>query len=92
VGRLIDISMYGVFIAPIHGSGIGDEVQVVATLDDGAEVCLSGTVVNLRDGGIAVRCRPTHDQDLLLWIHLLLGELAKSPRFADLDPFGPLFR
>ena len=60
-------------------------------LDDGAEIALEGRVVARRDGGLAVRCRPVSDADLLLWIHLLIGALEDSPSHADVDPFGPLF-
>ena len=91
-GRIRDVSMYGVFVTCEHVYALDAQIQVVISLGDGAQIHLDGTVVNHRDGGVAVRCRPKRDQDLLLWLHLLLGELSKNPRFADIDPFGPFFR
>ena len=52
---------------------------------------LSASVVARREDGVALRCRPRTDEDLLLWIHLLLGGLADSPLHGATDPLGVLF-
>lgn len=90
--RVRDVSMYGAWIEPCRNHDTGDELEVVVHLQDGAQLTLLGRVVGQRSEGLAVRVRPAGDSDLLLWLHLLLGELAKSPIHADADVFGPLFR
>ena len=90
--RVRDVSMYGAWIEPCLTHDTGDELEVVVHLQDGAQLTLLGRVVGRRSEGLAVRVRPAGDSDLLLWLHLLLGELAKSPIHADADVFGPLFR
>ncbi|MEE2789268.1 MAG: hypothetical protein VX589_18165 [Myxococcota bacterium] len=89
---ITDVSMYGVFVE--QGPIPVDEqrVQLRISLSDGAIVNLTGAVVNRRQGGFAIRCMPDADMDLLLWLHLLIGELEKNPLLGDVDPFGPLFR
>jgi hypothetical protein len=90
--RIRDASLYGVWLTSRIRKQAGDEVSLAVRLSDGAVVHLSGRVVTIRDGGLAVRTRPSKDADLVLWLHLILGELASSPLHADADPFGPLFR
>lgn len=90
--RLGDASMYGAWIEPCGEYDTGHAMEIIVHLDDGAELTLLGVVVGRRGNGLAVRVRPSGDSDLLLWLHLLLGELAKSPIHADADVFGPLFR
>ncbi len=93
---LVDASLYGgrleLTVDEAHWPRTGVDVEVSVYLEDSAEVRLSGRVVANREGGLAVRLRPTNDSDLVLWLHLLLGELSNSPLYADADPFGPLFR
>lgn len=89
--KLRDASLYGMWIEPAGDLDVGRGVEVTVVLEDGASVALSGRVLAVRGEGAAVRCRPTTDEDLLLWIHLILGGLATSPLHADADPFGPLF-
>ncbi|MCA9540827.1 MAG: PilZ domain-containing protein, partial [Myxococcales bacterium] len=86
-----NLSLYGMWVEPAGHWPEGAEVWPRVQLDDGAEIALEGRVVARRDGGLAVRCRPVSDADLLLWIHLLIGALEDSPSHADVDPFGPLF-
>ena len=90
--RLKDVSMYGVWIETHGAYKTGQDFEMCVTLTDGAPVYLLGSVVGERGDGLAVRVRPLADSDLLLWLHLLLGELANSPIHADADVFGPLFR
>ena len=47
--------------------------------------------VSRHGDGIALRCRPERDLDLVVWLDLLLGALAAGPLYRDADPFGPLF-
>ncbi len=90
--RVKDASMYGVWLEPCGGHETGQTFELAVALSDGAIIKLLGSVVGRRSGGLAVRVRPVADSDLLLWLHLLLGELADSPIHADADVFGPLFR
>ena len=90
--QVANASLYGVWMTgPLPGH-VGESIELDVTMSDGAQVTLDGTVVANRDGGIAVRTRPRRDIDLVLWLHLILGELEKSPLYSDVDPFGPLFR
>ncbi|MGC6418881.1 MAG: PilZ domain-containing protein [Bradymonadia bacterium] len=87
-----NVSLYGVFVSHISGLTIGTEFEMSVFMSDGARVNLNGRVVAARDTGLAVRTRPAQDIDLVVWLHLMLSELDKSPIYADADPFGPLFR
>lgn len=89
--RLRDASLYGAWIQPIEGVHAGQDVVVEVRLEDGGGVALTGRVVAVRGDGAAVSCRPRGEGDLLGWVHLLLGELEKSPLHPEPDPFGPLF-
>ena len=90
--KIGNASLYGVWITgPLPGQP-GESIELIVSMSDGAQVILDGNVVDNRDGGIAVRTRPRRDLDLVLWLHLILGELDKSPLYSDVDPFGPLFR
>ena len=86
-----DVSFYGLWLDPAGPWTEGQALPVTLVLSDGARLSLDGTVVGLRDAGAAVRCRPSSDMDLVLWVHLLLGALEDSPLHRDADPFGPLF-
>lgn len=87
----LDISLYGLRCAPAGALADGAAVDATVALGDGAQIHLAGVVVDRRGDTVALRCRPATDADLLLWVHLLIGELEKSPLHAELDPFGPLF-
>ncbi len=87
-----NISFYGVWLEPEGPWRIGESVRVQVSVADGATIELDGQVVAKRRYGTAIRIRPIEDQDLLLWVHLLLGELSRSPLHSDIDPFGELFR
>lgn len=86
----VDLSLYGLR-AMTDDARLDGEVSASVTLSDGARVRLVGQVVDRRDGHLALRCRPASDDDLVLWIHVLITELERSPLHHDLDPFGPLF-
>lgn len=86
-----DLSLYGLRAAPAAPVAVGGAVEATVTLADGAQIRLIGEVVDRRADALALRCRPASDGDLLLWIHLLIGELEKSPLHGEIDPFGPLF-
>lgn len=88
---LCDASLYGMWLEPAGDLREGAEVRVRVHLEDGATAELDGRVIAIRGAGAAVRCRPVSDEDLLLWIHLILGGLVQSPLHAEVDPFGPLF-
>ena len=90
--QVSNASLYGVFISQVPGLTIGPEVEVSVFMSDGARVNLGGRIVAERETGLAVRTRPAQDIDLVVWLHLMLSELDKSPIYADADPFGPLFR
>ena len=90
--RVLNASMYGVWINDACGQRVGDPVNAVITLSDGACLQLDGQVVAAREDGAAVRVRPKSDADLVLWLHLILGALSESPLHRNIDPFGPLFR
>ena len=87
-----DVSMYGLWLETVIEDSASNVANIEVVLSDGARVHLSGTVVDRREGGVAIRCRPRSDNDLVLWIHLILAELADSPLHANADIFGPLFR
>jgi hypothetical protein len=89
--RLRDASLYGAWIQPVEGVHRGQDVVLEVRLEDGGGVALTGRVVAVRGDGAAVSCRPRGEGDLLGWVHLLLGELEKSPLHPEPDPFGPLF-
>ena len=86
-----DASLYGLRLSPAPDLVEGQELEVRMSVSGGAEVCLSGRVVARRGVSVAVRCRPITDEDLLLWIHLLLDHLSESPLHAEQDPFATLF-
>ncbi len=85
-----DISLYGLWLSPAPPPG-ADDVAVSLTLEDGATIHLEGRVVSRREDGAAIRTRPRSDEDLLLWVNLLLEHLADSPLYADADLFDTLF-
>lgn len=85
-----DLSLYGLR-AVTDDPRVDGEVSASVTLSDGARVQLVGHVVDRREGHLALRCRPATDDDLVLWLHVLIAELERSPLHRDLDPFGPLF-
>lgn len=88
----IDISLYGLRVQPDGPWAAADGVRATAVyLEDGARIALSASVVARRTDGVALRCRPQSDEDLLLWIHLILEGLERSPLHAEADPFGALF-
>ena len=87
-----NISFYGIWVEPAVDCHLGERLQMAIFLSDGAQISLDGWVVAKRPDGTAMRVRPCDDEDLLLWVHLLLGELSKSPLHGDVDPFGELFR
>jgi hypothetical protein len=89
--RTVDASLYGVRVVPGGALGVGEAVELAVVVGEGAEALLEGRVVAVRDGAAAIRCRPRRDQDLLLWIHLLLEGLEHSPLHGDGDPFAALF-
>lgn len=89
--RARDASLYGIRVSPDPGAADGAAVELTVRLDDGATIGLEGRVVARRGEGSAIRCRPCSDQDLLLWLHLILGGLAHSPLHADADPDDLLF-
>lgn len=90
--QTVDISLYGLWVAPSGAwSATSGPVELKVVLSDGARVRLTGHVVDRRGDGIALRCEPVDDEDLLLWVHLLIGALEQSPLYRDVDPFGPLF-
>jgi hypothetical protein len=82
-----DVSLYGMWLSPGPALAPGTPVELAVQLGDGANVALTGRVLARRGEGMAVRCRPCSDQDLLLWLHLILGGLERSPLHADADPF-----
>lgn len=99
-GHTLDLSLYGLRVAADKGAvdegasddrAIDGDVSATVTLSDGARVHLVGQVVEQRTGHLALRCHPATDDDLVLWIHVLIAELERSPLHRDLDPFGPLF-
>ena len=90
--QIQNASLYGVWMTGPLPAHAGESIELNVIMSDGAQVILDGTVVSNRDGGVAVRTRPRQDIDLVLWLHLILGELDKSPLYSDVDPFGPLFR
>ena len=89
--RTRNISLYGVLVDGATPWTVGTSLELLLGLDDGARVNLRGEVVAVREQDVALRVRPVTDEDLLLWVHLLLGELADSPLHGDLDPLGDLF-
>lgn len=90
-GTTTDLSLHGLRGTPAGPFDPGAAVAATVTLADGARIRLLGEVVACRADTLALRCRPASDADLLLWIHLLIGELEKSPLHGDSDPLGPLF-
>lgn len=86
-----DISLYGVWVSPAPDHTEGEAVTVRLRVADDANIDLDGRVVSRRPDGAAIRTRPRTDEDLLLWINLLLEHLADSPLHADSDPFATLF-
>lgn len=90
-GTTTDLSLHGLRGTPAGPFEPGAAVAATVTLPDGARIRLLGEVVDRRADALALRCRPASDADLLLWIHLLIGELEKSPLHGDSDPLGPLF-
>jgi hypothetical protein len=85
--RARDVSLYGLLLSPGPDLAPGTPVEVAVRLEDGAAVTLDGRVVARRGDGLAVGCRPCTDHDLVLWLHLILGGLERSPIHADVDPF-----
>ncbi len=86
-----DISLYGLWVTPASDHTEGEPVTVRVQLPGDATIELDGRVVSRRPDGAAIRTRPRSDEDLLLWINLLLEHLADSPLHADADPFATLF-
>jgi len=88
----LDLSLYGLRVRPggpwAEADGILDGAVY---LEDGARIELELRVVSRRSDGVALRARPRTDEDLVLWIHLILQGLERSPLHADADPFGALF-
>ncbi|MCB9552304.1 MAG: hypothetical protein H6705_10560 [Myxococcales bacterium] len=90
-GTTTDLSLHGLRGTPAGPFEPGAAVAATVTLADGARIRLLGEVVARHADALALRCRPASDTDLVLWIHLLIGELEKSPLHGDSDPLGPLF-
>ncbi|MEZ4430838.1 MAG: hypothetical protein R3F65_00380 [bacterium] len=90
-GTTTDLSLHGLRGTPAGPFDPGAAVAATVTLADGARIRLLGEVIARRADALALRCRPASDADLVLWIHLLIGELEKSPLHGDSDPLGPLF-
>ncbi len=87
-----DVSLYGLRVQPDGPwARFGAALDGAVYLDDGARIELDLTVVDRRSDGVALKARPRTDEDLLLWIHLILEGLERSPLHADADPFGALF-
>lgn len=88
----VDVSLYGLRVVPDGPwADAAGPHEAAVYLADGASIALDVQVVARRSDGVALRGRPSTDEDLLLWIHLILGGLEHSPLHADADPFGPLF-
>lgn len=88
----VDLSLYGLRVQPDGPWAETDAALDGAVyLDDGARIELDLRVVARRSDGVALRGRPRTDEDLLLWIHLILQGLERSPLHAGADPFGALF-
>ncbi len=85
--RARDVSLYGLWLAPAPELAPGTAVEVSVRLGDGAAVTLDGRVVARRGDGLAIGCRPCTDHDLVLWLHLILAGLERSPIHAESDPF-----
>ena len=86
-----NVSLYGVLLEGHSPWAIGTRLEMLLAVEDGARLNLQGEVVAVRENDVALRVRPATDEDLLLWVHLILGELADSPLHDDLDPFGDLY-
>lgn len=86
-----DLSLYGVWLSPAPPETDTADVTLTLQLHGEATIQLDGRVVSRRPDGAAVRTRPHTDEDLLLWVNLLLEHLADSPLHAEADLFEPLF-
>jgi len=89
--RSRNVSLYGILIEGECPWSTGTRLDILLSVEDGAKLSLQGEVVATRRNEVALRVRPVTDEDLLLWVHLILGELADSPLHDDFDPFGDLF-
>lgn len=88
----VDISLYGMRVEPDGPwAGSAEPRAAAVYLEDGARIELSAAVVARREDGVALRCRPRTDEDLLLWLHLIMQGLERSPLHGEADPFGALF-
>jgi hypothetical protein len=89
--RTRNVSLYGVLVDGKCPWESGTRLEILLAVEDGARLNLKGEVVAVREADVALRVRPVTDEDLLLWVHLILGELADSPLHGDFDPLGDLF-
>ena len=89
--RTRNVSLYGVLIEGKTPWVSGTRLEILLSVEDGARLNLKGEVVAVREADVALRVRPVTDEDLLLWVHLILGELADSPLHGDFDPLADLF-
>jgi hypothetical protein len=85
-----NVSLYGLRLAG-QALSAGWTGALEVGLADGAVIRLRARVVARPDEDTALAVRPLEDTDLVVWLHLLLERLARSPLHEDVDPFGPLF-
>jgi hypothetical protein len=85
-----NVSLYGLrLVGQALSAGWTGGLEV--GLADGTVIRLRARVVARPDDDTALAVRPVEDTDLVVWLHLLLERLARSPLHEDVDPFGPLF-
>jgi hypothetical protein len=89
--QILDISPFGLRIHGASWPDAGEHVVTVRLGASGPEIRLLAQAAGRHGDDLALRCRPERDVDLVLWVDLILRELASSPKHRESDPFGPLF-